>query len=152
MSEHAIVIGAGFGGLAAAARLRAMGHRVTVLEAGDQPGGRARAFEREGFHFDAGPTVITAPYLFDELFELFGKDRKDYFEASEAFGRILRNAVADTVEVKMRSASDVIASALEQVDGGDGDAHLRERLEHLDAFRERASQLWDNPLLQRFLR
>jgi len=80
MSKHAIVIGAGFGGLAAAARLRAMGHRVTVLEAGSQPGGRARSFEREGFHFDAGPTVITAPYLFDELFDLFGKDRRDYFE------------------------------------------------------------------------
>jgi len=80
VSKHAIVIGAGFGGLAAAARLRAMGHRVTVLEAGSQPGGRARAFERDGFHFDAGPTVITAPYLFDELFELFGKDRREYFE------------------------------------------------------------------------
>ncbi|MGB5696389.1 MAG: phytoene desaturase family protein [Polyangiales bacterium] len=80
MSKNAIVIGAGFGGLAAAARLRAMGHSVTVLEAGSQPGGRARAFERDGFHFDAGPTVITAPYLFDELFELFGKDRGDYFQ------------------------------------------------------------------------
>ena len=80
MAKQAIVIGAGFGGLAAAARLQAMGHRVTVVEAGNQPGGRARAFEREGFHFDAGPTVITAPHLFDELFELFGKDRRDYFD------------------------------------------------------------------------
>jgi len=80
VSKHAIVIGAGFGGLAAAARLRARGHQVTILEAGGQAGGRARAFESEGFHFDAGPTVITAPYLFDELFELFGKDRRDYFE------------------------------------------------------------------------
>jgi phytoene desaturase len=80
LSRRAVVIGAGFGGLAAAARLRAMGHAVTVLEAGDQAGGRARAFEREGFHFDAGPTVITAPHLFDELFELFGKDRRSYFE------------------------------------------------------------------------
>ncbi|MEM7437477.1 MAG: phytoene desaturase family protein [Myxococcota bacterium] len=79
MSQHAIVIGAGFGGLAAAARLRAMGHDVTVLEAGPQPGGRARAFTQDGFHFDAGPTVITAPYLFDELFELFGKRSEDYF-------------------------------------------------------------------------
>jgi phytoene desaturase len=80
MSRRAIVIGAGFGGFAAAARLRAMGHTVTVLEAGDQAGGRARTFESQGFHFDAGPTVITAPHLFDELFELFGKDRRDYFE------------------------------------------------------------------------
>jgi phytoene desaturase len=79
VAKRAIVIGAGFGGLAAAARLRAMGHPVTLLEAGDQPGGRGRAFERDGFHFDAGPTVITAPYLFDELFELFGKDSRDYY-------------------------------------------------------------------------
>ncbi len=75
-----VVVGAGFGGLAAAVRLRLMGHRVLVLEAGDQVGGRARVFRRDGFTFDAGPTVITAPYLFDELFEAAGKDRRDYFE------------------------------------------------------------------------
>jgi phytoene desaturase len=80
VGKQAIVIGAGFGGLAAAARLRARGHQVSIVEAGNQAGGRARAFESEGFHFDAGPTVITAPYLFDELFGLFGKDRRDYFE------------------------------------------------------------------------
>lgn len=75
---RAVVIGSGFGGLAAAARLRALGYDVTVLEALDQPGGRARVFSQEGFTFDAGPTVITAPYLFDELFALFGKRREDY--------------------------------------------------------------------------
>ena len=62
--RHAVVIGAGFGGLAAALRLRAMGYRVTLCEALDQPGGRARVFRQDGFTFDAGPTVITAPYLF----------------------------------------------------------------------------------------
>ena len=75
-----VVIGAGFGGLAAAIRLRAMGHRVLVLEAGSQIGGRARVFREDGFTFDAGPTVITAPYLFDELFEAVGRNRKDYFD------------------------------------------------------------------------
>ena len=75
-----VVIGAGFGGLAAAIRLRAMGHKVLVLEAGDQPGGRARVFRDEGFTFDAGPTVITAPYLLDELFSLVGRDARDYFQ------------------------------------------------------------------------
>lgn len=60
-----VVIGAGFGGLAAAVRLRAMGHRVLIVEAGDQAGGRARVFKEKGFSFDAGPTVITAPYLLD---------------------------------------------------------------------------------------
>lgn len=80
MSERAIVIGSGFGGLAAAVRLRALGYSVTVLEAGSQAGGRARVFERGGFTFDAGPTVVTAPYLFDELFETLGRKREDYVE------------------------------------------------------------------------
>ena len=79
-NKPAVVIGSGFGGLAAAIRLRAMGHPVVVLEAGDQPGGRARVFEDQGFTFDAGPTVITAPYLFEELFEMCGRDHRDYFE------------------------------------------------------------------------
>lgn len=78
-SSHAVVIGAGFGGLAAAVRLRALGYRVTVLEAMDQPGGRAAVFRRDGFTFDAGPTVITAPYLLDELFALAGRDARDHY-------------------------------------------------------------------------
>jgi len=78
MSSHAVVIGSGFGGLAAAVRLRVMGYRVTVLEALDQPGGRARVFRRDGFTFDAGPTVITAPYLLEELFALAGRSLADY--------------------------------------------------------------------------
>ena len=76
--SKAIVIGSGFGGLAAAIRLRMMGYHVTVLEALDQPGGRARVFKRDGFTFDAGPTVITAPYLIEELFELAGRKLSDY--------------------------------------------------------------------------
>jgi len=77
---HAVVIGAGFGGLAAAVRLRARGYRVTVLEANEQLGGRASVFRRDGYTFDAGPTVITAPYLFDELFATVGRRREDYFD------------------------------------------------------------------------
>jgi phytoene desaturase len=76
---RAVVVGAGFGGLAAAVRLRAMGFDVTVVEALDQAGGRARVFRTDGFSFDAGPTVITAPYLLDELFALVGRDPRDYF-------------------------------------------------------------------------
>jgi phytoene desaturase len=73
-----VVIGSGFGGLAAALRARALGHGVTILERLDQPGGRARVFRRDGFVFDAGPTVITAPDLFDELWALFGERRADH--------------------------------------------------------------------------
>lgn len=74
---HAVVIGSGFGGLAAAVRLGARGWRVTVLERLDQPGGRARVFRQDGFTFDAGPTVITAPFLFEELWALCGRRMRD---------------------------------------------------------------------------
>jgi len=75
---HAVVIGAGLGGLAAAIRLGARGYRVTVLDRLDQPGGRARVFRQDGFVFDAGPTVITAPFLLEELWALAGKRMQDY--------------------------------------------------------------------------
>ncbi|MBM4375851.1 MAG: phytoene desaturase [Deltaproteobacteria bacterium] len=90
-SHPVVVIGAGLGGLAAAVRLRAMGHRVVVVDAGDQPGGRARSFQRDGYSFDAGPTVVTAPYLLHELFELVGRDSRDYFELTpvDPFYRVL---------------------------------------------------------------
>ncbi len=78
--DPVVVVGAGFGGLAAALRLRAMGWPVTVLEAGPQPGGRARVFQQDGFTFDAGPTVITAPYLLRELFESVGRDSREYLD------------------------------------------------------------------------
>lgn len=78
--SQATVIGGGFGGIAAALRLRAKGHEVTLLDRCQRLGGRAQVFERDGFRHDAGPTVITAPFLFDELFALFGKKREDYVE------------------------------------------------------------------------
>lgn len=78
--DPVVVIGAGFGGLAAAVRMRAKGYPVVVLEGMDQPGGRAAVFRRDGFTFDAGPTVITAPYLLHELFSLVGRDWRDYFD------------------------------------------------------------------------
>lgn len=74
------MIGSGFGGLAAAVRLGARGFKVTVLERADQPGGRARVFREGDFVFDAGPTVITAPFLFDELWTLAGKSLADHIE------------------------------------------------------------------------
>ena len=79
---NSIVIGAGFGGIATALRLRAKGHKVTLIEKHPDLGGRARVFKKDGFVFDGGPTVITAPYLINELFELFKKDPKDYIELS----------------------------------------------------------------------
>jgi len=74
----ALVVGSGFGGIAAAIRLAVKGYDVTVLEKRDKPGGRAYVFEQDGFTFDAGPTIITAPFLFDELFSLAGQSIADY--------------------------------------------------------------------------
>ena len=74
----AIVIGAGFGGIAAALRLRAKGYAVTLIDRCAALGGRAQVYEREGFRHDAGPTVITAPFLFEELFTLFGERFADH--------------------------------------------------------------------------
>ncbi len=79
---NSIVIGSGFGGIAAALRLKAKGHEVKLIEKHPDLGGRARVFKKNGFTFDGGPTVITAPYLINELFELFNKDPKHYIELS----------------------------------------------------------------------
>lgn len=79
MKKKIIVIGSGFGGLAAGIRLAARGHNVEIFEKRDKPGGRAYVYEMNGFKFDGGPTVITAPFLFHELFELVGKKSEDYF-------------------------------------------------------------------------
>ena len=77
---NSIVIGSGFGGIAAAIRLRAKGHKVKLIEKHSDLGGRARVFKKDGFTFDAGPTVITAPYLINELFSLFNKNPEDYIK------------------------------------------------------------------------
>ncbi|WP_293368817.1 phytoene desaturase [Nevskia sp.] len=77
---HAVVIGSGFGGLAAAIRLGARGYRVTVLEKLDAPGGRAYVYRQDGFTFDAGPTIVTAPFLFEELWALCGRRLADDVE------------------------------------------------------------------------
>jgi len=74
-----IVIGSGFGGLGAAARLLSRGFDVEVFEKRDKPGGRAYVYEKNGFKFDGGPTVITAPFMFDDIFEAAGRRREDYF-------------------------------------------------------------------------
>ena len=87
---HAVVVGSGFGGLAAAVRLGAKGYRVTVVEKLDAVGGRAYVWRQDGFTFDAGPTIITAPHLLEELWTLCGKRMADDvpLKAMDPFYRI----------------------------------------------------------------
>jgi phytoene desaturase len=77
---HVVVIGSGFGGLSAAIRLRQQGHDVTIVEKLDKAGGRAYSYEQDGFVFDGGPTIITAPWLIRELFERSGRRTDDYVQ------------------------------------------------------------------------
>lgn len=75
-----VVIGSGFGGLASAIRLQSRGYQVTLVEARDLLGGRAYVYRQDGFTFDGGPTVITAPFMIDEIFEQAGRKTADYVD------------------------------------------------------------------------
>lgn len=93
MSKRIVIIGTGFGALGAAIRLLSEGYQVELFEKMDKPGGRAYVFEENGYRFDAGPTVITAPFMFDDLYQKAGKNREDYFKLvpCEPFYRIFNH-------------------------------------------------------------
>ena len=101
-----VVIGSGFGGIAAAIRLKAKGHKVTLIEKHPDLGGRARVFKKNGFIYDGGPTVITAPYLINELFELFQKKPQDYIKLSplkfgiNLFSKTIQNSITQGMKLK----------------------------------------------------
>jgi phytoene desaturase len=78
--KRAAVIGSGFGGLALAIRVQAAGFRTVIFEKRDKPGGRAYVYRDQGFSFDAGPTVITAPDCLRELFAIAGKSMDEYVD------------------------------------------------------------------------
>jgi phytoene desaturase len=97
MKKKIIVIGGGFGGLGAACRLAARGHEVEIYEKRDKLGGRGYVYEINGFKFDGGPTVITAPFMFDDIFKAAGKNREDYikFVPVDPFYRIFNHEGKD---------------------------------------------------------
>jgi phytoene desaturase len=121
MSKKAIVIGSGFGGLASAVYLLKKNYDVTLLEAQDQFGGRAGVFKQDGFTFDAGPTVITAPYLIRDLFHLLDEDPDDYYKLMEVdpFYRIIFNdqSVFDYVGDEDRIIENIAKLSPKDIDG-----------------------------------
>jgi len=70
--KSTLIIGAGLGGIAAAAHLAQRGLHVTVLEKNARPGGRCDRFSREGHHFDTGPTLFIMPHVFEDEFTSLG--------------------------------------------------------------------------------
>jgi phytoene desaturase len=148
--NRAVVVGAGFGGMASALRLAAKGYRVTLLDRAPMLGGRAQVFEKDGFKHDAGPTVITAPFLIEELFELFGKKSADYFtlKSLSPWYRFYFDEDGSTFDYG--GTLEETLAALRAIDPLDGDGYLK-MLEHSKAlfdagFTNLADQPFHNPL------
>lgn len=126
MDGDAIVVGAGFGGLAAALRLRALGHRVTLLERHPDAGGRARVFTVDGIRYDAGPTVLTAPELLDELYALFGERRGDHIELLPV-APWYRMRFADGSRFDYGPSADAVEAEVARLSPSDLDGYRRYR-------------------------
>jgi phytoene desaturase len=125
MSESRVaVVGAGFGGLAAALRLQSAGIPTVLLERRDRPGGRAYVYEQDGFRFDAGPTVVTARNCIDELFALRGKATEDYVELLpvQPFYRLVW---PDGITLEYNADADSVAEAIRQISPADADGYKR---------------------------
>lgn len=148
--NRAIVVGAGFGGIASALRLAAKGYRVTLIDRAPMLGGRAQVFEKDGFRHDAGPTVITAPFLIEELFELFDKKSGDYFTLKSLTPWYRFYFDEDGSTFDYGGTLEETLAAMRRIDPLDGDGYLR-MLDHSKAlfdagFTNLADQPFHNPL------
>ncbi|WP_127996384.1 phytoene desaturase [Piscinibacter defluvii] len=141
---HAVVIGSGFGGLAAALRLGARGYRVTVLERLDAPGGRACVHRQDGYTFDAGPTVVTAPWLFEELWALCGRRLADDVELRpvDPFYRVRFD---DGMSIDYRGDAQAMREAVARLAPGDLAGYERFLAASEAIFKVGFEQLGDQP-------
>ena len=117
--SKAVVVGAGFGGLAVALRLLARGYAVDLLEKHQDLGGRARTFELDGHRFDAGPTVITAPFLFTELFERFGEKLSDHATLLPV-RPFYRMVYPDGTHFDYKDSTDALIDEIDRISPGEG--------------------------------
>lgn len=141
---HAVVIGSGLGGLAAAIRLGARGYRVSVLESLDYAGGRAGVLHQDGFTFDRGPTIVTAPQLFDELWELCGKRRADHVDL-KPMTPFYRIRFDDGDEIPCSADADAMRAEVKRVSPGDLDGYERFLVMAREICRIGFEQLGDAP-------
>ncbi len=150
MARRIVVIGSGFGGLAAAIRLAAGGHQVIVIEKRDQPGGRAYVYRQDGFTFDGGPTVITAPWLITELFTLAGRRADDYFTlvSLDPFYRIF---FADGEQFDYTGDAERMTEEIRRIGAGERDvAGYRDFVRSSERiFAKGFTELADAPFLRR---
>lgn len=142
-----IVIGSGFGGLGAAIRLAAKGHQVEIFEKRDKLGGRAYVYEMNGFKFDGGPTVITAPFMFDDLWAAAGKHREDYFQLAPCnpFYRIFN---ADGRSFEYNGDESLILNQIEKWNPGDKAGYQKFMQTTKAIFQKGFVELADKPFLR----
>jgi phytoene desaturase len=114
--QRVVVVGAGLGGLAAACHLAGGGHDVTVVEAGDAPGGRAGTLQRDGYSFDTGPTVLTMPHLIERCFEAVGADMADALTLRPV-DPMYRATFADGSELRVRHGREAMTEEIREVCG-----------------------------------
>jgi phytoene desaturase len=147
MSKKVIVIGSGFGGLGAAVRLQSRGYDVEIFEKRDKPGGRAYVYDINGFKFDGGPTVITAPFMFDDLYELAGRKREDYFDMVpvDPFYRIFNH---DGRAFNYNNDPEFILSEIERWSPEDKEGYQKFIATTKPIFEKGFLQLADQPFLQ----
>ncbi len=147
MSKKIIIIGSGFGGLSAANRLAALGHGVEIFEARDKLGGRGYTYEINGFKFDGGPTVITAPFMFDDIFAAAGKTRSDYvqFVPVNPFYRIFNH---EGRQFDYNNDHDFILSEIAKWNPDDRDGYGRFIASTKAIFNKGFVELADKPFLK----
>ena len=131
--SRVVVIGAGVGGLAVAARLAALGHDVVVCEAAETVGGKLGSYERDGFVFDTGPSLVTMPYVFQDLFEATGGWPPGL--ALQRLDPIARYRFADGTGFDAGDDPADLHARLEAWSPGSGDDWRR--------FLSRAERVWD---------
>jgi phytoene desaturase len=144
--SHIIVIGSGFGGLATAIRLAARGHDVELFEKRDKLGGRAYVYEQNGFKFDGGPTIITAPFLFNDLWAAAGKNPDDYYSLvpCDPYYRIFDN---DGNAFDYNGNEQFILNEIAKRNPADRDGYQRFMATTKDIFQKGFVELADKPFL-----
>jgi phytoene desaturase len=144
--KRAAIIGSGFGGLAAAIRLQTAGVDCVLFEARDKPGGRAYVYEQDGYTFDGGPTVITAPHCLDELFALSGKRREDYvdFLPVTPFYRLLWQ---DGTRIDY-AGGDALLQQIRELSPGDAEGYERFVAYSKEVFQKGYTELAHAPFLR----
>lgn len=132
--KHVVIVGGGVGGLAAAIRLRVVGHTVTIFERNDVAGGKLATFERDGFTFDIGPSLLTLPHVFDEVLTLAGTSlaaELDLVRLDPQFCYHWRNGG----QLRVHDDADATAAAFDTFAPGSGDAWR--------GFNEHGRKIWE---------